>query len=209
MRTRHLAAALAAVVLLAGCGDQPSPVTNDAAATAASTDTGPADPAAGTDTRTAGPAAGADTDAGDPATTAPAASGVEAPGPPDPCLLTKTEMSRLAGVEIVATDTDESSQEVAVCAYHFHSTDGPAILLQYHRGGAAMINNPLFKGTEKVSGLGTPAEWFDGQAGLHVAVGDGDALEVMLGVSSVKLRGGDLKGLAVDIAKLALTRLAG
>ncbi|MFE9200994.1 hypothetical protein [Micromonospora sp. NPDC007230] len=42
-----------------------------------------------------------------------------------------------------------------------------------------------------------------------MAVGDGDALEVMLGVSSVKLGGGDLKGLAVDIAKLALTRLAG
>ncbi|OKI52810.1 hypothetical protein [Micromonospora sp. CB01531] len=198
MRTRHLATALAALVLLAGCGDQPSSATNDAAATATSTDTGPADPAAGTDT-----------DAAEPATTAPAASGVDAPGPPDPCLLTKTEMSRMAGVEIVATDTDESSKEVAVCAYHFHSADGPAILLQYHRGGAAMINNPLFKGTEKVSGLGTPAEWFDGQAGLHVAVGDGDALEVMLGVSSVKLRGGDLKGLAVDIAKLALTRLAG
>ncbi|TYC25938.1 hypothetical protein FXF52_00750 [Micromonospora sp. MP36] len=118
-------------------------------------------------------------------------------------------MSRLAGVEIVDADTDESSKEVAVCAYHFHSADGPAILLQYHKGGAAMINNPLFKDAEKVTALGAPAEWFDGQAGLHVAVGDGDALEVMLGASSVKLRGGDLKGLAVDIARLALTRLAG
>lgn len=194
-RLRSAAALAVAVTLLAGCSDQPSPARSDAAATAAGGDT--ADPAADADTGTA-----------DPASTASDA-GADATGPADPCLLTKAEMSQLAGVEIVATDTEESSKEVAVCAYHFHSASGPVILLQYHRGGAAMLNNPLFKGTEKVTGLGTPAEWFAGQSGLHVAVGDGDALEVMLGASSVKLRGGDLKGLAVDIAKLALTRLAG
>jgi len=47
-------------------------------------------------------------------------------------------MSQLAGVEIVATDTEESSKEVAVCAYHFPSASGPVTLLQYHRGGAML-----------------------------------------------------------------------
>ncbi|MFG1950587.1 hypothetical protein [Micromonospora sp. NPDC048830] len=145
--------------------------------------------------------------------TRPAAAGTPGSASPtdgpagrvDVCgLISTAQMAELAGVEVTGTEF-EMRGDVSNCAYV--TVHHGFINVQYQPGGRTHIDSPLFSGGEKVPGLGEDAKWFEGRAGLHVAVGGQDTLNVMLGASGVKLRGGDLKGLAIDIAEAALPRL--
>lgn len=126
-------------------------------------------------------------------------------GKVDTCaLVSRDEMARIAGVEVTGVEF-EMSGEVSHCGYI--TAHRGMIALQYSPGGRSQLNNPLFKNTTKVSGLGEDAEWWPRQAGLYVAVNGRDTIQVILLASSVKLRNGDLKSLALDIAEAALPRL--
>lgn len=125
-----------------------------------------------------------------------------AAGLPDLCtLLSAAEVADAAGVDIPHVRV-EPGQGFISCAYHLGASDAtPAIYVQYQTGAAGSLNHGVNAEETLVSGL--RAKWYEQGSKLMIAVGQ-DLLIVNLGISSRKLRGGELRALAVDLAERAL-----
>jgi hypothetical protein len=146
---------------------------------------------------------------GGPAANPTAAAASAQPGPsrsaaglPDLCtLLTAAEVADAAGADI-PYHRAEPDQGIITCAYHLGASDAtPAIYVQYQTGAAGSLDFGTNGEETLISGM--RAKWYEQGAKLMIAVNQ-DLLIVNLGISSRKLRGGDLRALAVDLAERAL-----
>ncbi|MDI1460925.1 hypothetical protein QEZ54_08110 [Catellatospora sp. KI3] len=135
---------------------------------------------------------------------APAASSTTA-ALPDLCtLLDPAEVAAAAKTDI-PFHRAEPGQGFIVCAYHQGTgAASPAIYVQYQTGTAGSLD--FGTGGEQLRISQLRAKWYEQGSKLMVAV-DQDLLIVNLGLAGRKLRGGDPRALAVDLAERVLVDL--
>jgi hypothetical protein len=137
-----------------------------------------------------------------PAASNPPGASSAATGLPDLCaLLSPVEVADAAGTDI-PFHRAEPGQNYIICAYH-QGADGatPAIYVQYQTGTAGSLDFAKNGEETKVSGM--RAKWQEQGAKLMVAV-DQDLLIVNLGIANKKVRGGDPRALAIELAERVL-----
>ncbi|GAA1802312.1 hypothetical protein GCM10009682_25190 [Luedemannella flava] len=124
---------------------------------------------------------------------------------PDLCaLLSRAEVADAAGTDI-PFHRAERGQNYIACAYH-HGADrtSAAIYVQYQTGTAGSVDVTAAGAETTVSGM--RARWQERGAKLMVAV-DRDLLIVNLGISTKRVREGDPRALAVELAERVLVDL--
>ncbi len=151
------------------------------------------------------PEAGPAADPAAPAASGPPGSSEAAAGLPDLCtLLSPAEVADVAGTDI-PFHRAEPGQGFIVCAYHLGADRAtPAIYVHYQPGAAGSLD--FGAGGEQMRISGMRAKWFEQGARLLVAV-DQDLLIVNLGISGRKLRSGDPRALAVELAGRAMAEI--
>jgi hypothetical protein len=137
-----------------------------------------------------------------PAVSKPPGSSSAAAGLPDLCtLLSPAEVADAAGTDI-PFHRAEPGQNYIICAYHQGADSAtPAIYVQYQTGTAGSLD--FVTNGEEMLVSGMRATWQEQGARLLVAV-DQDLLIVNLGIANRKVRGGDPRALAVELAERAL-----
>lgn len=133
----------------------------------------------------------------------------QAPAGADACALVDTaEMSRIVA-RPVALATAGADQGGPFCTYGL-TREGPLIVLSRLQGDwDAMVQELADAPQERVPNLGAAAVWTPRDYALLVRSEHGAILRVSLNDREQALRGGDLKGVAVDVARAALKRLGG
>lgn len=126
-------------------------------------------------------------------------------------LLTGEEVEKIIGYKILKITPIQETSDLSQCGYEFNmygSSVNNQIVVQYGTSPADISlfnmrkNNP---DTEAVSGLGDEALWYKFGV-LDVKVGSA-VLSINMQLTSVELNGGNIKPLAIEMAKIALERL--
>ncbi|MBC6981855.1 hypothetical protein [Caulobacter sp. 17J80-11] len=132
-----------------------------------------------------------------------------APPAGDVCrLVDKAQMSRIIGKPVALAEA-AADDGGPYCNYGV-SDDGPFIRVSQLNGDwGQMVGELSDEAQETVADLGAAAVWTPDDYALLVRARNGKILRVSLDDDDKSLRSGDLKGVAVDIAKAALKSLGG
>ncbi|NEX94675.1 hypothetical protein [Caulobacter sp. 17J65-9] len=133
-----------------------------------------------------------------------------APAPAnDVCrLVDKAQMSRIIGKPVALAEA-AADDGGPYCNYGV-SDDGPFIRVSQLNGDwGQMVGALSDEAQETVANLGAAAVWTPDDYALLVRAKNGTILRVSLDDDDKSLRSGDLKGVAVDIARAALKGMGG
>ncbi len=122
-------------------------------------------------------------------------------------LLTREEVSAAIGRTVTAATVKESGG-LKECFYSFGGRDpdaSPAVVVWFSTDSGERAAFDFTKGNgDPVPGLGDEAVWFGAELKVRAK---GGVLDVNMTISDVTINGGDLKSVAVRLARTALERI--
>lgn len=121
--------------------------------------------------------------------------------------MTSDEVGAAIGRKITAA-TIRESDGLQQCFYSFGGSDpdaSPAVVVWFSTGSGEQAAFDFTKANgEPVSGVGDEAVWFGSELKVKAK---GGILDVNMTISDVTINGGDLKTVAVRLARMALERI--